>query len=51
MIALTNAFGLSREPFAQQIPVEDLYPLPGLKAFSKRFDYALSLARAPRCGR
>jgi general secretion pathway protein A len=43
MIALTHAFGLSREPFAQHIPVEDLYPLPGLKAFSQRFEYALSL--------
>ena len=28
MIALTHAFGLSREPFAQDIPVEQLYQLP-----------------------
>jgi type II secretory pathway predicted ATPase ExeA len=43
MIALTHAFGLSREPFAQDIPLEDLYPLPGLAAFQRRFEYALSL--------
>jgi type II secretory pathway predicted ATPase ExeA len=43
MIALTNAFGLSREPFPQDIPVDQLYPLPGLKAFRRRFEYALGL--------
>ena len=46
MIALTHAFGLSREPFAQDIPVEQLYPLPGLESFLQRFDYALSLPAA-----
>lgn len=46
MIALTNAFGLSREPFAQDIPVQQLFPLPGLKAFRRRFEYALGLPGA-----
>jgi type II secretory pathway predicted ATPase ExeA len=43
MIALTHSFGLSRDPFAQEIPVEELYPIPGLKAFKDRFQYALGL--------
>ena len=42
MIALTTAYGLSREPFAQDIPIKDLYPLPGLEAFIQRFDYAIA---------
>jgi type II secretory pathway predicted ATPase ExeA len=42
MIALTNAWGLSREPFAQDVPVKDLYPLPGLAPFIDRFDYAVA---------
>jgi type II secretory pathway predicted ATPase ExeA len=42
MIALTNAYGLSREPFAQDIPIKDLYPLPGLESFLERFDYAIA---------
>lgn len=42
MIALTHAFGLSREPFAQDLPVKDLYPLPGLQEFRDRLHYALS---------
>jgi type II secretory pathway predicted ATPase ExeA len=46
MIALTHAFSLTREPFAQDIPVDDLFPLPGLKAFFDRFDYALHLGAA-----
>jgi len=36
-------FGFQREPFPQDIKVEDLYPLPGLKAFADRFHYALEL--------
>lgn len=43
MIALTHAFGLSREPFVQDIPTDKLFPLPGLQPFLKRFDYALEL--------
>jgi len=42
MIALTNAWGLSREPFDQDVPVKDLYPLPGLAPFIDRFDYAVA---------
>ena len=40
MISLTHAWGLSREPFLPDIPVSDLYPLPGLQAFLDRFHYA-----------
>jgi len=47
MIALTNAFSLSREPFAQDIPIDNLFPLPGLKSFFDRFDYAIRLGAAP----
>jgi len=36
-------FGFQREPFAQDIQLEDLYPLPGLKAVTERCLYALSL--------
>jgi len=46
MIALTHAFGLTGEPFAQDVPVEKLYALPGLSAFVDRFTFALSLAQA-----
>lgn len=42
MIALTHAYGLSGEPFAQDIPLQHLYPLPGLDAFRQRFDYAVA---------
>lgn len=41
MRAITTAWGLSREPFAQDIPVKDLFPLPGLASFIDRFDYAV----------
>ena len=42
MISLTHAFGFSREPFAQDVPVKDLFPLPGLSPFLDRFDYAVA---------
>jgi len=42
MIALTHAYGLSREPFAQDVPIKDLYPLPGLQPFLERFHYAVA---------
>jgi general secretion pathway protein A len=42
MIALTHAYGFSREPFAQDIPLKDLFPLPGLDPFLQRFDYAIA---------
>jgi general secretion pathway protein A len=44
MIALTHAFGLSREPFLSDIPADKLFPLPGLQAFLQRFDYALQIS-------
>jgi type II secretory pathway predicted ATPase ExeA len=40
MIALTHAWGFSREPFLPDITVAELYPLPGLQAFLQRFQYA-----------
>lgn len=46
MIALTHAFGLSCEPFLQDIPTDKLYPLPGLNAFLERFDYAINISSA-----
>jgi general secretion pathway protein A len=36
-------FGFQKEPFAQDISLEDLYPLPGLQAATERFLYALQL--------
>jgi hypothetical protein len=41
MISLTHAFGFSREPFAQDIPVKDLFQLSGLSPFLNRFEYAV----------
>jgi type II secretory pathway predicted ATPase ExeA len=43
MISLTHAFGLSCEPFLQDMPVDKLFPLPGLGGFLQRFDYALHI--------
>ena len=43
MIHLTHAYGLTREPFDQHVPLDQLYPLPGLEAFLNRFEYALRL--------
>jgi type II secretory pathway predicted ATPase ExeA len=43
MIALTNAYGFACEPFGSDIPIDRLFPLPGLKPFLDRFDYALHL--------
>lgn len=38
-----NYFGFQKEPFAQDIRIEDLYPLPGLQAAMERFMYGLEL--------
>ena len=46
MITLTHAFGLSREPFLQDIPADKQFPLPGFKAFIDRFDYAIHVGAA-----
>jgi len=34
-------FGFQKEPFAQDVQLDDLYPLPGLQAVTERFLYAL----------
>jgi type II secretory pathway predicted ATPase ExeA len=41
MISFAHAFGFSSEPFAQEVPLDKLFPLPGLDALLQRFDYAL----------
>lgn len=38
-----NYFGFSKEPFAQDIRIDDVYPIPGLQAATERFQYALGL--------
>ena len=43
MIRYKHFFGFQRDPFPQDIKVEDLYLLPGLKALADRFLYALEL--------
>src|SRR4030042_4735050 len=43
MTLYKHFFGFQREPFAQDIKIDDLYPLPGLKALADRFLYALEL--------
>jgi len=41
-----NYFGFEKEPFAQDIRIEDLYPLPGLEALLDRFLFAVRLSAA-----
>lgn len=41
---IKNVFGFTREPFAQDIPPDQLYPAPGLQAAAERLQYAVSLA-------
>ena len=36
-------YGFMKEPFAQDISLEDLYPLPGLQGVKDRFDYSIQL--------
>ena len=48
MIALTHAWNLSREPVSPDMPVDNLFPLPRLKPFAERFDYAISLGASER---
>ena len=38
-----NFFGFQKEPFPQDISLDDLYPLPGLQAAMERFLYAMNL--------
>lgn len=39
-------FGFSREPFAQDIPIDKLYQTPSLQAATERFLYAINIAAA-----
>lgn len=39
----SNHFGFQKEPFAQDVRIDDLYPLPGLQAATERFMYSLEL--------
>ena len=39
---IQNFFGFTQEPFPTDLPVKELYPLPGLKALLARFDYAVA---------
>ncbi len=41
-----NYFGFEKEPFPQDIRIEDLYPLPGLEALLDRFLFAVKLSAA-----
>lgn len=43
MMDIKHFFGLSKEPFAQNIKLEDLYILPGLKPLLERFEYAVKI--------
>ena len=38
-----NFFGFKKQPFAQDIKIQDLYPLPGLEALVERFMFAVQL--------
>jgi general secretion pathway protein A len=40
---LRHAFGLSREPFSQDLKIEELYAIPGLSSLVERFQYAVRL--------
>lgn len=44
MLNVKNYFGFEKEPFRQDIGVQELYPLPGLQALCERFLYAVQLA-------
>lgn len=41
-----NYFGFKREPFPQDIRIEDLYPIPGLSGLEERLLYAIDLCAA-----
>jgi general secretion pathway protein A len=44
MLNYKNYYGFEKEPFGQDIGVQDLYPLPGLQPLYDRFLYAVQLA-------
>lgn len=41
MIDIKHFFGLTKDPFAQNIKLDDLYMLPGLNPLLQRFEYAV----------
>jgi general secretion pathway protein A len=41
---LRHYFGFVSEPFAQDIRIENLYPLPGIKGLAERFLYAVEMS-------
>lgn len=41
---LRHYFGFHLEPFAQDLSIENLYPLPGIKGLTERFMYAVDLS-------
>ena len=41
MIDIKHFFGLSKEPFAQNIKLDDLYMLPGLEPLLQRFEFTV----------
>lgn len=43
MIDIKHFFGLTKEPFAQSIKLDDLYMLPGLNPLLQRFEYAVKM--------
>lgn len=44
MVNYKNFFGFDKEPFSQDIKIQDLYPLPGLEGLLERFIFAVRLA-------
>jgi type II secretory pathway predicted ATPase ExeA len=44
MVNYKNFFGFEKEPFSQDIPLPELYPLPGMEAVRDRFLFAVKLA-------
>jgi general secretion pathway protein A len=43
MMDIKHFFGLTKEPFSQNIKLDDLYILPGLKPLIQRFEYAVKI--------
>jgi type II secretory pathway predicted ATPase ExeA len=41
MVSIRHHFGLRRDPFPQNVPVKDLFPLPGLVPLEKRVFFAI----------
>jgi general secretion pathway protein A len=41
---MRHYFGFQAEPFSQDVKIEHLYPLPGMKGLTERFMYAVELS-------